>query len=223
MTDLIREIEQEAQQDAVQTFIKNNIWGILGGVTFAVLVAAGYLWWQGAQERQALADAGRYGTALQSFQSGNIDQGLDVLAGLDSTSNGYALLSRFEAAKQLSDAGQLDVALTQWDAIIADASAASQYRELAKFFKAMALAQAERLDDALAAAAAVDGASVAFAPKALELQGIIHWQQGNIGAAISSFEALQQLLAQEPYASASRRVVAEGDIASYIEQLKALQ
>ena len=81
------EIEQEAQQDAVQTFIKNNnIWGILGGITFAVLVAAGYLWWQGAQERQALADAGRYGTALQAFQSGNIDQGLDVLAGLGSTS-----------------------------------------------------------------------------------------------------------------------------------------
>ena len=134
------------------------------------------------------------------------------------------MLSRFEELpKQLSDAGQLDVALTQWDAIIDDTSAASQYRELAKFFKAMALAQAERLDDALAAAAAVDGASVAFAPKALELQGIIYWQQGNIGAAISSFEALQQLLAQEPYASASRRVVAEGDIASYIEQLKARQ
>ena len=113
--------------------------------------------------------------------------------------------------------------MTQWDAIIDDTSAASQYRELAKFFKAMALAQAERLDDVSQPLRLSMARLSAFAPKALELQGIIYWQQGNIGAAISSFEALQQLLAQEPYASASRRVVAEGDIASYIEQLKARQ
>ena len=56
MTDLIREIEQEAQQDAVQTFIKNNIWGILGGIVCRL--GGGWIFVvAGRPRRQALADA----------------------------------------------------------------------------------------------------------------------------------------------------------------------
>lgn len=223
MTDLIREIEQESQRDRVQEFIKNNILGIIGGVVFAVLVAAGYLWWQGAQERRALSDSATFGRALQAFQAGNLEIGLTELAELETTSNGYAVLARLEAAKRLSDVGQIDAAIVHWDAVIADDQVASPYRELVKVYKSTALASAKRYAEALSAAQSIDKNSVGFAPKSLELQGLIHWQRGDTVQALATFEEAKALMDSEPFVSVSRRSVSLRELDFYIEQLEALQ
>ena len=138
-----REIEQEATRRC--TFIKNNIWGILGGITFAVLVAAGYLWWQGAHDVKRWLMPGvmaplckRSSRAIltrawMSWQGWIQPQMVPCCHGLKLQSNSMPVI---------------DVALTQWDAIIDDTSAASQYRELASSLR-LALAQAERLETPL--------------------------------------------------------------------------
>ena len=221
MTDLIREIEDETQRDAVRDFVRKYAALIAGALVALVIGIAAYLWWGNAQERQLANDSTRFGSALQSFQSDSFDDGIAQLGDLENASRGYALLARMEAASQYLERGELDNAIASWDRVINDANTSEAYVGLAHIYKAMALAGDGQYEAAIAATDQVDADNIAFSPLAMDLKGRIQWQSGDLEGALATFEALKAQIETAAYQSLARQPVALGRVDNFIELLSA--
>lgn len=104
--DLLNEHEQG---ERVQSWLRRNGAGLIGGVLLGLLLIGGWQWWQGQQAAQARQAADEYQAVTRSLDAKNIKQAQAKAQALQDTA--YAPLAALDLAKAQLAAGQRDAAI----------------------------------------------------------------------------------------------------------------
>jgi hypothetical protein len=127
MTDrdsFLREVDEAVRQDQYKKLWDNYGVYALAGLLLIVAAVAAYKGWSYWQERQAQEAGAKFSEAL-TLEGGTDDaKAHDLLASLAAQGpEGYRVLARFQLAAAEAKAGDLDKAVTDYDALASDAGA----------------------------------------------------------------------------------------------------
>ena len=136
LVDIFDEVDEDLRADRARVFL-TRYGGAIVGAALAIVVAVG-AWksWQWYEARQAAKVADIYFAALraaaptlsgQDRQTAQTDLARVTASGAD----GYRTVSRLLAASVAADAGDLERARAEWDALRSDGSADPLLRDLA--------------------------------------------------------------------------------------------
>lgn len=132
MTDIFKEIEEDLRAERLQNFWKRYSLAFALVALVIVLGSAGYVGWRDHQQGVRAAEGNKFSAALSLADKGDADAALAALSGVASTSSGgYAVLARLDAASLEASNGKIDDALKSYDAIAADAKLETVFRDLA--------------------------------------------------------------------------------------------
>lgn len=161
MSDIFREVEEELRQEKLQ-----SLWKSYGAYLIAVLVLivgaiGGYKFYKSWEADQAGASGAKYTEALVLLSENKIDEAAPLLAELAKDGHGsYPVLARIQEAASLAKSGKKEDALTSYDAIAADASVETTFRDLARIraaFLAVGSANVGEISERVGGLAADDG------------------------------------------------------------------
>ncbi len=132
MTDIFKEIEEDLRAERLQNFWKRYSLAFALVALAIVLGSAGYVGWRDHQQGVRAAEGNKFSAALSLADKGDADAALAALSGVASTSSGgYAVLARLDAASLEAGSGKIDDALKSYDAIAADTKLETVFRDLA--------------------------------------------------------------------------------------------
>jgi hypothetical protein len=119
----VQEVDESLRQDRVLTFFKK--WGlwILGAIVVLILGVIAWQAWNGYQTEQSRQHAEQYAAAQELVRAGNFDGAKEAFAALSEDGpRQYQLMARLEHAAILQIQGDLEGAITEFDAVADDAS-----------------------------------------------------------------------------------------------------
>jgi hypothetical protein len=139
VVDIFDEVEEDLRAERAEKLLKKYAWLLIAAAVAIVGGAAGWQLWSRRQIQQDAAAAARY-VAVQNAleQPATAPSGQarpDQIATLDQLATtapeGYKTLARLRAAGLKADAGDVQGAITLWNAVAADSDADRLLRDLA--------------------------------------------------------------------------------------------
>lgn len=135
MSDVFQEVDEELRRQHLDKVFKTYGPLILSGVIVILVGYAGYMFWQGYQERRASAAADQLVHGIESLVSGDEVGALATFGALaDDGPGGYAVLAAFQQAGAMRQMGDLTGAIATYDGIAADNGNDAAFRDLAQFY-----------------------------------------------------------------------------------------
>lgn len=189
----LREINEEIRQENFAKLWKKYGTSVIVGAVVLVAAVAGYKAWQGYDLRERTAQGIELAAAMKQADDNNVPQALELLGKLETSSgSGYTLLSQFQGARLLAEAGNVKAAADVYDRIAEDSSTEVLYRDLAVILGAiqrmnMDGADLGALTTRLAALAADDNP---WRYSARELMAVLAEQSGDRAGARELLTAL---------------------------------
>lgn len=129
---LLREVDDELQQDKTIQFFKDNGPWLLGAAGLAVAAVAGLQVYRGAEDRAAARNAEIYSTAVSESESAETVTADSLITAASETSGGYAGLARLRAAAILAQDSKNDEAVEALVTVISDGSLPTRLRDHAR-------------------------------------------------------------------------------------------
>lgn len=102
-------LDEHEQSEKVRDWLRNNAFGLIGGLVLGVAIIGGWKWWQNHQHHQRLQMSEAYYGTLESIEAGDLDQAATRAAGLQG--GAYAAIVALDLAKAQLDAGDRDAAI----------------------------------------------------------------------------------------------------------------
>ena len=129
----IREVDEELRSDRVQEFWTKYGKLLIAGAVGIVLVTGGTKFYQYYTQQQAASAGDSFMEAVRLADGGKADEAISKLRELqEAGSPTYAALARMRAAAELAKKGELDSALSEYDAISATGSVDANLRDIAR-------------------------------------------------------------------------------------------
>jgi predicted negative regulator of RcsB-dependent stress response len=108
-------LDEHEQSEKVQTWLKDNAVGLIGGILLGFALIGGWRWWQSEQALARVESGERFQAALDNIQAGKLDLAKPQVAALPK--GAYATLAALELAKAQLQAGQRDAAISTLRAV----------------------------------------------------------------------------------------------------------
>lgn len=128
-----REVDEAVRQDTISGFFRR--WGKLLAAVIVLGLAAlgGWAWWHNKVTSEAEADAVELTLAIDQLEAGNLEAAAEKAAGLtvEGTPAAYRAPAQFLAAAAAMEKGNVDEAVTLFDAVANDAANPKPFRDLA--------------------------------------------------------------------------------------------
>lgn len=128
----LREVDEELRRDQLAHAWRR--WGVVGiaAVLGALLLLAGWLWWQHHREQQAGVEGEQLQAAFEQINGGQAKQAAAALQPLErSRSAGYRALAQLTAADLLLQKNDAKGAIAKFSAVANDTSLGQPFRDLA--------------------------------------------------------------------------------------------
>lgn len=120
--DFFREVDEAVRHDRYRALWDKYGLYALGVALLVVVGVAGYKGWAYWQERQAQEAGTKFSQALVELDSGEAAKAREALAALaERGPAGYRILARFQLANAEAQAGDVDKAVADYDALATDA------------------------------------------------------------------------------------------------------
>ena len=196
MSDIFQEIDEELRRE---NFAK--LWQRYGSYLVAVAVliivaVAAVVGWRAYQLRVHQAEGERYALALDLARQGKDKEAADVFAEVSRQARGgHAMLARFEEAALKEKGGDTKGAIAIYDALIADGSVDTAYRDLARLMAAQDELKVGDSQAVLARVAPLTSATNPWHPTALELTALAQLKAGNTAEARAVYQRIADDLA----------------------------
>ena len=135
MSDVFQEVDEELRRQHLDKVFKTYGPLILSGLIVILVGYAGFMFWQGYQERRASAAADQLMHGIESLVGGDEEGALATFGALgDSGPDGYAMLAAFQEAGAMRQMGNLTNAIATYDSIAANNGYDAEFRDLAQFY-----------------------------------------------------------------------------------------
>ncbi len=199
MSDIFREVDEEVRKERFERLAKKHGPWVLGLVLGALVALGGWQLWQQWQQDQRLELAARYEAALAEAAGGDAVSALAQLE--EMTGEGYqsyGLLAGFQAAALRVEAGDLDGAIAEWDALAEDDGVPAPWRGAARLLAAQhAVGERPREEVEARLAPLLEPESV-YRPAALELAALAALAAGDTAGARARLETLTAMAEAPP-------------------------
>jgi hypothetical protein len=187
MSDIIREVDEELRRERMM-----KLWERYGiyAVAVAVLIVVGvggWRVWDWYSVREAGKSSAQFEAAMKLDNEGRRAESEAAFNALakDGTS-GYRLLARFRAAAETAKNNRQG-GVAAYDALAADASLDTVFRDLARVQAALLLVDSASVAEITARMEPLLGSSSAYRNSARELIGLSHYRAGERAAAAKRF------------------------------------
>jgi len=190
---LLREVEEEVRRERYEQLFREYGPYVIGGIVVALILVAGYLWWQNQKEVAAQSASLPFLTAKDQIEAENYAAARESLTPLVSDSPGvYPVLAKMELAAAALGEGKLDEALALYKEVAAEGSAPREIRDAATI-RAKQL-QADMLSPAELRSGLEDlaGSDRAFAVAAQDLIAYSHFREQAYAAARPIYDELAE-------------------------------
>ncbi|MEM8812424.1 MAG: tetratricopeptide repeat protein [Pseudomonadota bacterium] len=192
MSDIFREVEEELQRQKMKRiWDRYGLW-VIGGALAIILGTVGFKGWEAYQASQAADRGDRFLAALELSEEGRTDEAAAALEALTQDGGpGYAILSRFRAASDLSIGGDAQAALDAFDAIAADSNVDGFLQDIARIragYIAVDMETADAVRSRIGDLAEADG-PLRFSAR--EILGLSAWAASDYQAAKTQYDALR--------------------------------
>ncbi len=209
--EILREVAEEIKEEQLKQLWKKIGPVVIGVIAVVLIVTAGIEFYRYDQQKRALAEAEQLQTALSLIETGEGENGAEILKTLSETSTrGYRYLAAFQYVDYLIGQGndKYADAIENLDVIINDEQAPQPFKNMALFDKIILriesgdqnFADMEKELDQLAAK------SEAWTPLALEIAADLALRRGDIEKAKARW---QQILSMPGVSEAKRLQVSE--------------
>lgn len=191
MTDIFKEIEEDLRAERLQNFWKRYSLAFALVALAIVAGSAGYVGWRDHQQGLRAAEGNKFSAALSLADRGDADAALAALSGVASTSSGgYAVLARLDAASLEASNGKIDDALKAYDAIAADTKLETVFRDLATLSAGYLRVDREAPETFKPRLQALTEPSNPWRYSALDLLALADLKAGHLGEAKAGFTKL---------------------------------
>lgn len=102
-------LDEHEQSERVRSWVRNNAFGLIGGIGLGLAAIAGWQWWQGQQQQGRMAVNGRYAEAVARFESGNdlpADKGRSTIDAISKANPTLGALAALQLAATQVEAGR---------------------------------------------------------------------------------------------------------------------
>lgn len=199
---LFREVDEDFRRDQALRLWKQ--WGnYVVAVALAVIIGvAGYQGWNYWQTYRAETAGTAYHQALSHLEQDRTDEAQTIFADLASDGHqGYASLARLQLAGLLAGQGEVEQAVSAYDAVADDGSAAREFRDVARVRAGYLLAQTASAEDLQERLAVLEGADNPWRNAVREIVASAHYRTGNLREA----DRLMNEILADPEAPQSMR------------------
>lgn len=111
-------LDEHEQSEKVRNWLRNNSFGLIGGLVLGLAIIGGWKWWQNHAHQQRLQSADAYRATLDAIEAGELDKAASQAAALQD--GAYAGIVALDLAKAQLDAGKRDDAIATLRAARAD-------------------------------------------------------------------------------------------------------
>jgi predicted negative regulator of RcsB-dependent stress response len=185
-------LSEEEQWEALKRWLRENGPSILVSVIVALLLVAGWRWWQGRGEQEHVEAVGSYERILQTFDAGRVDEALAQIEVLrkEHPKSGYVASADLAAARVFVARNELDKAVERLERV-ASSAVDEQLRPIARLRLARVQAAQGKHDVALATLGTADMGE--FKAAYTETRGDILLSKGDRAGALKEYEAARKL------------------------------
>lgn len=127
-----REVTDDLERDKLKGWWDRYGRSLITGISVGLIALAGYLWWDGRQAEQRVAEADKYVQAVRDMDAGNLAKAKPVLDSLaaDGT-KGYKTLAKLQLAAEAVKDGKTAQAAAAYDALAKDSSVPEALQQFA--------------------------------------------------------------------------------------------
>ncbi|MEO5377349.1 MAG: tetratricopeptide repeat protein [Magnetococcus sp. DMHC-6] len=200
--DIFAQVDEQLEADRVQKYWeKNQKWIVLTFVLFFIALFA-YVGWQEYRQRQDRAASDIFLSSLESFNADKPDLAKEKLSKLmeNFSDHGYATLGELLQARLLAQGGDVEGAIGHLESLATRSDLSGLLRDLA-LLNAAYLTAKDRAR-AVSFLARIDPNSP-YQPHALELQGLLASQAGEMKVALDTY---RKAIGLNPAASLRKRL-----------------
>ena len=135
MSDVFQEVDEELRRQHLDKAFKTYGPLVLSAVIVVLAGYAGFMFWQGYQERRAASASDQLVHGIESLARGDEEGALATFSALaENGPEGYAMLAAFQEAAATRQAGELTAAMALYDGIAADGGNPEEFRALARYY-----------------------------------------------------------------------------------------
>jgi hypothetical protein len=128
----VREVDENLRRDQARDFLKKNGPWIVGAILLFLAGAAGWLYWQDRQQKQAEAETEKLNTVMGQIGTGQVASAEPQLATLgNSGAEGVSASARLTSAALALQKSDRKAAIDQYRSVMEDKGLAQPYRDLA--------------------------------------------------------------------------------------------
>lgn len=191
MVDVFTEVDEDLRHEKLKALAKKFGPYLVLAIVLFIGAMGGQVYWEDHVKNTRIAESERYNTAMTQLQAGD---STSALAGLDTliakSEYGYGLLSRLQVASFYAKDGQMDKALSAYDAITADGNVEDRFRDFASLMAAGLLMDMNAGEEVFQRLIPLAREAGSWQYSAKELIGLAYFRQGNWQAAEEIFSDL---------------------------------
>ena len=191
MSDIFREVDEDLRHEHYKRLWDRFGPYVIGLAVLIVVGTAGWRLWEYWQERSAQATGDRFVVALELAEAGDRDAAITALQEIAVDGSGqYPMLANFRAASERAASGDLESAVSEYDAIAAAGSTPDLIRAIARLRAALILvdtASLEELESRIGDLAATGGP---WRHGAREILGLAAWRADDMDTARKYYEEI---------------------------------
>jgi hypothetical protein len=187
----IREVNEEIRQDQARALWDRFGPMLLGLAVLVVLATAGWVGYDYWRTNTANASGDRFSQALTLANEGKADEALAALQELQKDGFGaYPLLARMRAATVLSEKGDFDGAVKEFDAVAADGSIDAAIRDMARLRAALILVDHGSQADVASRVETLTAETNPLRHSAREALALSAWKEAKFADALTLFDQI---------------------------------
>ena len=191
MSDIFREVDEDIRNERFK-----HLWDrfgpyVLGLAVLIVAVTAGYKGWQYWKESEAAASGDRFVAALTLADDGKHDEAIASLTEIMNDASGaYPALAAFRIASEKAATGDIDGAVTGYDAVAKRSDVPAFVTDLARLRAAMVLSDSASIEELTARIGDLADTGNPWRHNAREILGFAALRGDDLSAARGYFQEI---------------------------------
>jgi hypothetical protein len=190
----IREVSDDLERDKLKNWWDRFGRTLITGISVGLIALAGYLWWDGRQAEQRIAEADRYVDALKALDGDNAAKAKEVFEDLSRNgTRGYKTLAQLQLAADALKNGKITDAVALYDGLAKNSDVPEAMQQYASLRSTMVQFDGLKPEEQIARLTPLAQQDAPWFGTAAELLAIAYLNNNQQDKALTLFEILAKI------------------------------